>query len=42
LVIYPAAMLLFWRLMGRPEGAERQVLSRLGAWFPSWRPHPGR
>jgi O-antigen/teichoic acid export membrane protein len=40
--VYLAGMLLIWGLMGRPEGAESQVLSRLAGRVPAWVPLPGR
>lgn len=39
---YAAAMLLLWTLMGRPDGAERQILSRVLSRMPAWVPVPGR
>lgn len=35
-VTYAAAMLVLWAAMGRPHGAERQLLSRLAARAPAW------
>ena len=39
---YLVAILSLWSLMGRPDGAERQVLSRVSSRIPSWIPIPGR
>lgn len=41
-VIYLASMLILWALMGRPDGAERQIISRVWARAPAWMPLPGR
>jgi O-antigen/teichoic acid export membrane protein len=41
-VVYLAAMLALWSLMGRPDGAERQILSRVSSRAPAWMPIPGR
>jgi O-antigen/teichoic acid export membrane protein len=41
-VTYLASMLALWALMGRPDGAERQVLSRVQSRVPAWMPIPGR
>jgi lipopolysaccharide exporter len=40
--VYAAAMLGLWMLMGRPDGSEWQVLSRVKSRVPAWMPVPGR
>lgn len=39
---YAVGMFLLWALMGRPEGSEWQVFSRLKSRVPSWMPVPER
>lgn len=39
---YAASMLALWMLMGRPDGSEWQVLSRVKSRVPAWMPVPGR
>jgi O-antigen/teichoic acid export membrane protein len=40
--VYAISLFILWALMGRPAGAENQVLSRLGPRLPAWVPVPGR
>jgi lipopolysaccharide exporter len=41
-VVYSLVLMLSWFLMGRPDGAESLVFSRLATRVPSWVPMPGR
>lgn len=41
-VVYAIMMAGLWMVMGRPDGAERQVLDRLKGRFPSWVPFLGK
>ncbi len=41
-VAYVAMLLALWAMMGRPDGAERQVYSRVAPRLPAWVPVPGR
>ncbi|HKP97240.1 MAG TPA: lipopolysaccharide biosynthesis protein [Fibrobacteria bacterium] len=40
-LVYACAMLALWTSMGRPDGAEKQVFSRLKSRVPAWMPIPG-
>ncbi|MDQ3000599.1 MAG: lipopolysaccharide biosynthesis protein [Fibrobacterota bacterium] len=41
-VVYGALMLALWYLMGRPDGAEQQVLDRIRTRVPAWVPLPAK
>lgn len=41
-VTYAVTLLILWMAMGRPDGAEWQVFSRVKPRVPSWVPVPGR